>query len=156
MFPSRSIAYSTSSKQRTFRRRTGVLRAAYWLDTANRVWHMSKSLSYLAVINAIETLLPEQGNDPCPCCGLNRSPGSTARFREFLETYATSIEPRTRTAMYRLRSTLVHGHGLHGLDRPRGFGELSPGTMEHWDLHGAALSGARIAILNWLFQRGEV
>ncbi|HEX8859617.1 MAG TPA: hypothetical protein VGC06_11115 [Actinomycetes bacterium] len=132
------------------RTRDQLLRASYWFDAAGRVWHTSKSLSYIAAINAIEALLPEQKTDPCPCCKRDRSPGPTARFRNFIETYAAAEGTEARSAMYGLRSAFVHGGGLHGLDVPRSLaGTLVPSDMKHWDLHSAALAVSATAIRTW-------
>jgi hypothetical protein len=132
------------------RTRDQLLRASYWFDAAGRVWHTSKSLSYIAAINAVETLLPEQKTDPCPCCKRDRSPGPTARFHNFIETYAAAEGTEARSAMYGLRSAFVHGGGLHGLDVPRSLpGTLAPSDMKHWDLHSAALAVSATAIRTW-------
>jgi hypothetical protein len=132
-------------------KRDRLMRAIYWLDAAHRVWHTSKSLSYIAAINAVETLLPgrREGHD-CPECGrFHDSPGPTARFRTFVERYAASEGDESRRALYGLRSTFVHGRGLHGLDLPRAWGALIPGDMTHWDLHRAALAVSRTAVRRW-------
>jgi hypothetical protein len=130
--------------------RERLLRASYWLDSAYRVWHTSKSLSYIATINAVESLIPPGVADPCDCCGRDRSPGPTARFRDFVEEHAGGHDAKARGALYRLRSALVHGGGLHALDTPRAWGALTPSDMEHRELHDAALSVAGTAIRSWL------
>jgi hypothetical protein len=129
--------------------RDRLLRAAYWLDAAYRVWDMSKALSYVAAIFAVEALVPSHEAEPCPCCGLDRSPGPTARFRDFVEKYAASTEEAPRQGLYELRSKLVHGHRLHALDLPRAWGALTPRDEEFRDLHDAALGVARSATRRW-------
>jgi hypothetical protein len=126
-----------------------LLRACYWLDAAEQTWHTSKSLSYIALINAIEVLLPEQRQDPCPECNHNRSPGPTALFHDFVETYAAEEGAAARKAMYNLRSTFVHGGSLHNLDMPRAWGVLRPGDIDHRELHETAFRVARTAIRTW-------
>ena len=112
--------------------REKLLRASYWLDAAYRVWDISKSLSYVAAINAVEVLAPDrEPPDPCPCCHQDRNPGPTAQFRTTVETYAAAEGAVARARMYNLRSTLVHGRGLHSLDVPRTWGALEPATEEH-------------------------
>jgi hypothetical protein len=129
--------------------RDQLLRASYWLDAALRAWETSKSLSYGAAINAIETLMPKQKADPCPTCSRDRSPGPTAGFRDFVETYAASEGAEARDAMYRFRSALVHGHRLHSMDLPSPWGALVPGEIEHRELHSTAFAVARTAVLTW-------
>lgn len=131
------------------RMRDQLLRASYWLDAALRAWETSKSLSYGAAINAIETLMPKQKADPCPTCSRDRSPGPTAGFRDFVETYAAAEGAKAREAMYRFRSALVHGHRLHSMDLPGPWGALVPGEIEHRELHGTAFAVARTAVRAW-------
>jgi len=131
------------------RTREQLLRASYWLDAAYRVWDTSKSLSYIAAVNAVESLVPKREHDPCPCCGLDRSPGPTARFHDFVETYAAAEGAADRKAIYRLRSAFVHGDGLHNFDVPRVWGALVPGDMKHRELHDAAFAVASTAIRTW-------
>jgi hypothetical protein len=138
------------------RTRDKLLRASYWLDASYRVWDLSKSLSYIAAINAVEALVPKSKPDRCPCCALDRSPGPTARFRNFVETYAANEAPQKRTEMYRLRSILVHGDGLHNLDIPRAWGALSPDEIQHRELHKDALAVSRTAVRTWFLDSATV
>jgi hypothetical protein len=106
------------------------------------------------MINAIETLFPEREGHTCPACErFHDSPGPTARFRAFVETYAAGEEFEARDAVYNLRSTLVHG--LHGLDTPRSWGALEPGVEEHRSLHDAAVAVARTAIRKWFLEHAS-
>jgi hypothetical protein len=106
-------------------------------------------VSYGATINAIETLMPKQKADPCPTCSRDRSPGPTAGFRDFVETYAAAEGAEARDAMYRFRSALVHGHRLHSMDLPSPWGALVPGEIEHRELHDTAFAVARTAVRTW-------
>jgi hypothetical protein len=133
--------------------RDQLLRASYWLDTAYRVWHESKSLSYIAAINSLETLLTQPAPDLCPACGRNCAPGPTALFRDFVEKHAPDESPADRAALYRLRSAFVHGGTLHSLDVPGAWGALVPADVAQRELHDAALRVARTAILDWLLTR---
>jgi len=64
-----------------------------------------------------------------------RGPGSTARFRNFLERYApgASLETR-RNEMYDLRSGIFHGSDLMALDQDISFGWDPPWWNER-ELH---------------------
>jgi hypothetical protein len=139
-------------------RRDKVLRASYWFDAAYRVWHISKSLSFISAINAIESLFPPRGGGGhvCPVCKSHDDPpGPSALFRSFVETYAEAEGAESRNAMYTLRSTFVHGGALHGLDLPRSWGSLEPTTETHRDLHATALSVARTTIRTWFLQKED-
>jgi len=131
------------------RMRDQMLRASYWLDAASRTWETSRSLSYVAAINAIETLMPKQKADPCPTCSRDRSPGPTAGFRDFVETYAAAEGTDARVAMYRFRSALVHGHRLHSMDLPSTWGALARSEVEDRELHDTAFAVARTAVRTW-------
>lgn len=129
-----------------------LLRACYWRHVAYRVWHTSKSASFVAAINSIESLLPtKRVGHICPECGnWHDSPGPTARFRTFLETFAASESEGARSQMYQLRSNFVHGGELHAFDLPRSMsGLLVPASEEHRDLHDTALAVSRTAIRSW-------
>jgi hypothetical protein len=135
------------------RTRDQLLRASYWLDAAYRVWHVSKSLSFIATINAVEVLIPEAEEDRCPECGRDRSPGPTARFHDFVETYAADEGAEERKALYRLRSAFVHGGALHNLDIPRSWGGMEPHVLRHYELHDIALKVSRSAIRTWFLSQ---
>jgi hypothetical protein len=134
------------------RTRDQLLRASYWFDAAHRVWDVSKSLSFIATINAVEVLVPEPEEDRCPECGRDRSPGPTARFHDFVEKYAAGQGVDERKALYRLRSAFVHGGALHNLDIPRAWG-MEPHVLRHHELHDIALAVARTAIRTWFISQ---
>jgi hypothetical protein len=134
--------------------RQAFLTACYWIDTANRVWYASKSLSFVAAINAIETLASEGQAPPhlCPTCAKNHYPGVTATFKRFVTTYAT-LDPAIANAVYKLRSNFVHNGAMHGLDVPSPWADIAPVRGDHYDLHGAALRAAKTAVRRWLLER---
>jgi len=57
------------------RTRDQLLRASYWLDAAYRVWHISKSMSFIATINAVEVLIPEAEETAVPSAAVTAAPG---------------------------------------------------------------------------------
>lgn len=98
-------------------------RAAFWFSTSSRMWDISMSAAFAALVSAIESLTAT-GNVhdfTCPICGLptnHRVPGPTKLFRNFLATYAPSASlAKERDDMYDLRSNLVHGGHVVELDR---------------------------------------
>lgn len=132
--------------------RERLLRAAYWFDMSYRAWNLSKSVSLVASVNSIEALLGEGEMHTCTECGQpHRYPGPTRLFREFVEQYAASEDVSDRRAIYNLRSTFVHGGGLHALDVPRGWG-MNPTDEAQRNLHEASMRIARTAIRTWFMR----
>lgn len=96
------------------------------------------SLSFGALVSAIESLINQRG------------PGSTARFRNFLERYApgASLDGR-RNEMYDLRSGIFHGSDLMTLDKDMSFGWDPPWWNER-ELHEELGRLTRTVIRSWL------
>ena len=119
-------------------RREEFDRAAYWLDMSSRQWTISTSLSFGALVSAVESLINQRG------------PGSTARFRSFLEQYApgASLEAR-RNEMYDLRSGIFHGSDLMTIDQDISFGWDPPWSNES-GLHEELWGLTRTVVRNWL------
>lgn len=119
-------------------RREQFNRAAYWLDMASRQWTISMSSSFGALVSAVESLINQRG------------PGSTARFRNFLERYApgASLESR-RNKIYDLRSRIFHGSDLMTIDQDISCGWDPPWWNER-ELHEELWGLARTVIRNWL------
>ena len=104
------------------------------------------------MINAIEVMLPQVPNDRCRTCGMNRAPGPTARFTEFLDRYAprTDQSEPSRRELYRARSKATHGHALLLSDIPRAWGGLEPAEWQELEQVRMARQLAQVAIINWL------
>jgi len=119
-------------------RREEFDRAAYWLDMASRQWTISMSSSFGALVSAVESLINQRG------------PGSTGRFRDFLERHApgASLEAR-RNEMYDLRSGIFHGSELMTIDQDISFGWDPPWWKER-ELHEELWGLTRTVIRNWL------
>lgn len=130
-------------------------RAVFWLDFASRQWHVSVSASFAALVSGIESLT-DRGQIhrfKCPVCQdfcQHEIPGATERFRAFLEQYAPgpSMKKR-RTAMYALRSGILHGSELMTIDEDIAFGWDPPWWSER-QLHEELSGLTRIAMRNWL------
>jgi hypothetical protein len=105
------------------------------------------------LVNALEVLLPESERDPCPTCKLDRSPGPTRKLKILLDTYAPQLDLGDRRELYRLRSDLVHGRLILGLDLPQGFGALVPRDWSQRETLEAAHRASRVVAVNWL--RGQ-
>jgi hypothetical protein len=134
-----------------------VLRAAYWLHYAACVWELSHTAYHVAVVTAVEAMLSGGKADPCPTCGMDRSPGPTARFTEFLDRFApksAETEP-SRRVLYRTRSQAAHGHELFPSDMPGSWGTMEPKTWDRLDQAATAKRLAQLAIVNWLKAQGS-
>jgi hypothetical protein len=132
-------------------------RAAFWFGTASRMWDVSMSASFAALVSAIESLT-SRGNVhvlTCPVCGKptqHEVPGPTKLFKGFLETYAPGATlAGDRSDMYSLRSGILHGSRLMELD-----GEIpvvglwTPPGFKEQDQYGALWRLTRTALRNWL------
>lgn len=119
-------------------RRAEFDRMAFWLDNASREWDFSMSVSFAALVSAVESLINQDG------------PGSTQRFRDFFETYAPGATlVARRNQIYRLRSTILHGGDLMAMDRGVAFGWDPPWWNER-ELYEELWTLTRIAARNWL------
>ena len=62
--------------------RSSFILHAYWLRQAGTLWDFSRSASFVALINAVEALLPkESSGEPCPTCGRQQGPGPTKKVQ---------------------------------------------------------------------------
>jgi len=133
--------------------RRAFLRSCYWFHHSRVVYSVSGSASYLALISAIESLSPDEHGPPCPNpdCQKPLGKGPTARFRDFLETFAPGLATKPqRGRLYELRSQLVHGGHLMRRDVEGGWAGLRPdATAEMTDADRAAMV-TRIALISWL------
>jgi hypothetical protein len=133
--------------------RDRFLHACYWYERSGAAWNMSVSLGHIAAVNAIETIMPPGEVDRCPECGLNRAPGITRRFHDFVERYAPLVSKQDRDGIYKLRSSLVHQGHQFDIDRPGPWGALVPGDQKQRDTYQAARIVARDAIIAWLLDQ---
>jgi hypothetical protein len=114
-------------------------RATFWMDQSVRVWTISLSSSFAALVTAVEALTDRE---PIP--------RATQIFHNFFETFAQgrSLKKR-RKKMYELRSDILHGSDLMQLDQDRDFGHDPPGQNER-GLSDELRGLTRLAMRNWL------
>ena len=129
-------------------------RATFWLDMFSRQWTISVSAAFAALVSAIEALT-ERGvahQFKCPICDdltQHEVPGSTRRFRDFMNTYAPGAKSAIRNQIYDLRSGILHGSKLIELDYALAFGWDPPWRKQQeliWELSKIT----RTALRNWL------
>ncbi len=89
-------------------RRERFLRWAYWINHSALVAGRSISASYMAVIQAVEALHPDNGGGPaCSTCGRPTGPSSTTQCTSFLDHYAPREDGETEKARRKLYSGCV-------------------------------------------------
>jgi hypothetical protein len=95
-------------------KRRRFLRSAAAIYTARELWELSVSSSFLASVQAIETLVDKPPATPCPTCNKDMGPGPTKLFREFLEKHCrtSDVDQAVLNQLYSTRSDLAHGHYL--------------------------------------------
>ena len=131
-------------------------RATYWMDMASRQWDISISLSFTALVSAIESLTErgDQHHTICTICGgdcQHEVPGATARFRDFLEAHAPGAALQSRrNEMYSLRSGILHGSDLMQIDRELFLLGFDPLWWQDRELTDDLWRVTRIAVRNWL------
>jgi hypothetical protein len=145
----RFFALSADNKER-------LLRAGYWLQHANSVFSFSKSASFVALVSAIEALMPPpQGGRQCPHCKQILGVGPTKQFVDFVEALipGNSIPEAERKRFYQVRSALSHGGKLLASDHsgwglqftPKQLGE-GRDTRVVWQI-------VQLVLHNWLATR---
>jgi hypothetical protein len=99
-------------------KRRRFLRSAAAIYTARELWELSVSSSFLACVQAIETLVDRPAPIPCSTCNKDMGPGPTKLFREFVEEHCktSDVDQAVVNQLYRTRSDLAHGRYLFQLD----------------------------------------
>ncbi|MGW3646666.1 hypothetical protein [Streptomyces sp. NPDC000878] len=133
--------------------RERILRSAYWLHHAMYVSHASRSDSFQALIQAIESLVETPKNLPrCGECRKTKE-GPTALFKAFINTYApvlSSADEKARKVLYGKRSDLTHGKVLFIEDANVGLWHYTPQAIYEMQLAEQARAICHRAIMGWL------
>ncbi|MFJ6635774.1 hypothetical protein ACIQMR_30900 [Streptomyces sp. NPDC091376] len=148
-------AYLDAYIQLTPDDRRKLLRAAYWLHLAGKVFASSHSASFQSLVQAVEALTTVPPGQPkCPECDRVIGVGPTRLFQEFVAKYAPPTEDsedeRTHKLLYETRSLLTHGNSLLEVDEETGFVTPTPARITEGQLHGKAAEVCRAAVLGWL------
>ena len=133
--------------------RRRFIRAVRWMYAADPLHFHLISSCFVALVSAVEALMPEpDGQDACPTCHRDRSPGPTQRFQDFVERHVPSpdLEEKNRKWLYRIRSDLAHGRDLLRFDSaPWDWSLNTTSAMEHEALD-QLFRIVRAVIVNWL------
>jgi Apea-like HEPN len=94
--------------------RERFMRACQWLQISNRVWEDAISLSFVAMVIAIESLIEPPTKSP-KAKG-PKVPGATKRFEAFTNEFGPKANPDDLRTLYEIRSDLAHGWLLFQFD----------------------------------------
>ena len=130
-------------------------RAAYWLAHSDEVWRLSKSAAFVALVQAIEVLVPPSSGEKCPTCHRNIGPGPTVLFMRFLDEHVPELDPGIRRTLYSVRSAISHGGRLLHSDFEPPSMALVPGQMEEWRLLDMARYPVQRVLIGWLSERSS-
>jgi hypothetical protein len=132
---------------------TKFINASYWLQHSHSVFQDSRSASYLALVSAVEALMPPPDTGAtCPSCKRSVGNGPTRQFKDFLEEFAPTGEQYSGELQhfYEIRSSLAHGGKVLLSDRHFSLGGLE--NHEDWMRQRRLHEMLRVAIVNWLFK----
>lgn len=126
-------------------------RAAFWLDIASANWETSVSVTFAALVSAMEAFTEKsQGHSfTCPVCkkqGTHEVIGATKRFKEFLGAHAKG---KLLDNIYGLRSHILHGAELMQIDKALDFG-WDPPYLEQMEMIRELSGVAKVAMRHWL------
>jgi hypothetical protein len=131
--------------------RDRFLRAAQWFYVAREILAFHASSGMAALVTAIETLAYEaRDRSACPCCGLDTSPGPTARFKDFLDQFVPEAGNRTAVGrLYTIRSNIVHGLNSLLSDEPWTI-TFKPSLLDEMEEVSTLFRATRLALVRWL------
>lgn len=144
--------------------RTKFDMACSWYYQSSKVWHESHSLSFIALVTALECLF--QNYEKCKDCG---SPSVeafekcktcgepifkiTKTLRDFLDTHVPFIDAKKeRDLIYNIRSKLAHGLEMLNRDFEQGIA-VSPIRQHEEQFSRNIRYVVFVAIYNWLWSR---
>jgi hypothetical protein len=126
------------------------LRSSYWLQHADKVFSMSKSASFVALVSAIEALMPPpKSGKQCPECKQMLGVGPTKHFVDFVEALIpdSAIPESERKRFYQIRSALSHGGKLLASDH--GVWGFTPKQLGEGQDTGVVWQIAQMVLRNW-------
>jgi len=136
--------------------RDRFLRASFWFAHAQRVFNISRSASFTALVSAMEALMPPPAEaEKCITCKRSLSNGPTAQFVDFVSRFAPepTVTRSDRRKLYSLRSALSHGGSLLHSDRASWMGSMTGKRLDEWEDERAMWRIVRVTLVNWLISR---
>ncbi|MFN8443126.1 MAG: hypothetical protein U0175_20295 [Caldilineaceae bacterium] len=131
--------------------RDNFLRASYWKQVSSDSLYISQSNAYIALINAIESLIPnEKAQWCCITCHKEEKRGLTQLFHDFVETYAPLVEPHQRKRFYEIRSKYTHGKKLMQGDLEYMGMSFNSSKFEEFENFRVLAKLVQEAMINWL------
>ena len=140
--------------------RAKFCRASYWAQVSAKVFTISQSASFAALVSAIEVFLPNPEHR-CTKCGRHTSTnccsechqpqaGPTKAFRDFLEEFVPGIPAAHRNKLYSVRSSLSHGSSLVAGDLAEIGFRFTPKLTESWQERLLLSEIVQLVLVNWL------
>jgi hypothetical protein len=131
-------------------RRVTYLRACYWFNLGRFLFPYSASMSFVALVMAIESLLPEERPHICNVCEKDHHPSITGAFRRFLNQYVPDTPEREE--FYATRSSIAHGSALLSFDVREEWGTegFHPAAIRERQRQDDLWQVTQLALVNWL------
>lgn len=128
--------------------------SAHWLQKSSVIHNASVSLSFSAIVFALESLIhPPKQTGKCRNCEKVLYESSISQcFRDLIETYARGISKNDVNDIYAIRSKIAHGSGLMGHDQNVGF-RFSDPLIRSQTLYEQARGLCQVVFINWLMSR---
>lgn len=134
-------------------------RSLFWFYQADKKNASSTSSAFISLVNAVESLLPNDNGQRCPTCG-SYSNSISKKFEDFLNKYAPKIDQLRLHAgskmwkgyknLYNMRSMLVHGNYLFSSDHEIHLSLIDYNTAYEWTIADASYDLVRLALIEWL------
>ena len=128
--------------------------SAHWLQKSKVVHSTSASLSFSAIVFALESLIhnPRQVEKCKKCDQAIYEKSISECFRDLIETHAKGVPRKDVNDIYALRSKIAHGSGLMTHDQHVGF-RFSDPLMKSRVLHRKARKLCQEVFIDWLMSR---
>ncbi len=128
--------------------------AATWLTYSHKLWDISNSAGYIALVNTIESMLDHNGAR-CKCCGQPIF-SVTKKFVDFIEKYTGSMNNKDfrkfAAQLYLFRSDMSHGITLFEADKKERGSHLAHVLSGQWQMQMSLSNVVITSLINWLLQ----
>lgn len=126
------------------------LRASYWKKVGSDSFHISQSNAYIALVNAIESLIPQEKAEYwCISCQKEIKKGLTQLFHDFVENYVPGLDSNFRKELYAVRSKYTHGKHLMPNDMLGSGYQFNPSNSTASSNYRTLAQVVQVSIFNW-------